>query len=142
MVAVSTVLAESAIDNVVILGGLTAVPEMLIDTGDFVRPIWRDGVLTLVTQFGRGGVLHAPSSPVTDPAATTTEHCADHETTTECHAERGARRDHGCRARHRSLSAATSSPGRPWKAAVPVGRFIQPYTARRSISKRVIDRIP
>jgi hypothetical protein len=55
--AVSSVLANSAIDRVVILGGLTAVPEMLIDTGDFVRPIWRDGVLTLVTQFGRGGVL-------------------------------------------------------------------------------------
>ncbi|MEV0565518.1 hypothetical protein [Dactylosporangium sp. NPDC050588] len=57
VVAVSTVLADSAIDRVVILGGLTAVPEMLIDTGDFVRPIWRDGVLTLVTQFARGGVL-------------------------------------------------------------------------------------
>ncbi|MET7420562.1 hypothetical protein [Dactylosporangium sp. NPDC005555] len=57
VVAVSAVLAGSAIDKVVILGGMTAVPEMLIDTGGFVRPIWRDGVLTLVTQFGRGGVL-------------------------------------------------------------------------------------
>jgi hypothetical protein len=57
VVTVAAVLAGSAIDRVVILGGLTAVPEMLIDTGDFVRPIWRDGVLTLVTQFGRGGVL-------------------------------------------------------------------------------------
>ncbi|MEV4513030.1 hypothetical protein AB0K00_29155 [Dactylosporangium sp. NPDC049525] len=57
VVAVSAVLADSAIEKVVILGGLTAVPEMLIDTGDFVRPIWRGGVLTLVTQFGRGGVL-------------------------------------------------------------------------------------
>ncbi|GAA3253712.1 hypothetical protein ACFO1B_45675 [Dactylosporangium siamense] len=57
VVPVSTVLADSAIEQVVILGGLTAVPEMLIDTGGFVRPIWRAGVLTLVTQFGRGGVL-------------------------------------------------------------------------------------
>jgi hypothetical protein len=57
VLAVSAVLAGSAIDKVVILGGLDAVPEMLIDTGGFVRPIWRGGVLTLVTQFGRGGVL-------------------------------------------------------------------------------------
>jgi hypothetical protein len=56
-IAVSTVMAESAIDRVVILGGLAAVPEMLIDTRNFVRPLWRDGVLTLVTQFARNGVL-------------------------------------------------------------------------------------
>ncbi|MDG6102116.1 hypothetical protein Daura_44715 [Dactylosporangium aurantiacum] len=57
VIPVSAVLSESAIEQVVILGGLTAVPEMLIDTGDFVRPIWRAGTLTLVTQFARGGVL-------------------------------------------------------------------------------------
>ena len=57
VVSVSAVLTGSAIEQVVILGGLPAVPEMLIDTGDFVRPIWRNGVLTLVTQFARGGVL-------------------------------------------------------------------------------------
>ncbi|MEV4132425.1 hypothetical protein AB0J72_09700 [Dactylosporangium sp. NPDC049742] len=69
---VSTVLADSAIDRVVILGGMTAVPEMLIDTGDFVRPIWRDGVLTLVTQFARGGVLVPFESASQHPC------CQDH----------------------------------------------------------------
>ncbi|WP_327008776.1 hypothetical protein OHA72_16895 [Dactylosporangium sp. NBC_01737] len=72
VVAVSTVLAQSAIDSVVILGGLTAVPEMLIDTDDFVRPIWRGGVLTLVTQFGRGSVLIPFESAAQRPC------CEDH----------------------------------------------------------------
>ena len=54
---VSAIRAGSAIERVVILGGMTAVPEMLVDTRDFVRPIWRDGALTLVVQFARNGVL-------------------------------------------------------------------------------------
>jgi hypothetical protein len=71
-IPVSAVLAGSAIEQVVILGGLTAVPEMLVDTRDHVRPIWRDGVLTLVTQFGRGGVLVPFEPPENRPC------CADH----------------------------------------------------------------
>ena len=71
-IAVSAVLAGSAIERVVILGGLTAVPEMLVDTRDHVRPIWRDGVLTLVTQFGRGGVLVPFEPPDNRPC------CAGH----------------------------------------------------------------
>ncbi|WP_433079779.1 hypothetical protein ACQP1P_41130 [Dactylosporangium sp. CA-052675] len=71
-IAVSAIIAGSAIEKVVILGGMTAVPEMLVDTRDFVRPIWRDGVLTLVTQFGRGGVLVPFEPPNNRPC------CADH----------------------------------------------------------------
>ena len=71
-IAVSAILAGSAIEQVVILGGLQAVPEMLVDTRDHVRPIWRDGVLTLVTQFGRGGVLVPFEPPSNRPC------CTDH----------------------------------------------------------------
>jgi hypothetical protein len=69
---VSAVLASSAIERVVILGGMTAVPEMLVDTRDFVRPVWRDGVLTLVVQFARNGVLVPFEPPDNRPC------CADH----------------------------------------------------------------
>ena len=71
-IAVQAIVAGSAIDRVVILGGMAAVPEMLVDTRDHVRPIWRDGVLTLVTQFGRGGVLVPFEPPNNRPC------CEDH----------------------------------------------------------------
>ncbi|WP_432830209.1 hypothetical protein [Dactylosporangium sp. CA-092794] len=70
--AVSAIVAGSAIDRVVILGGMVAVPEMLVDTRDFVRPIWRAGVLTLVTQFARNGVLVPFEPPANRPC------CTDH----------------------------------------------------------------
>lgn len=70
-IAVAKIL-ESAIEKVVILGGMPAVPEMLVDTRDFVRPVWRDGVLTLVTQFARNGVLVPFEPPNNRPC------CADH----------------------------------------------------------------
>lgn len=44
---VSTVLSETAIDRVEILGGIPADPTLLLDTGDFVRPVWRAGALVL-----------------------------------------------------------------------------------------------
>jgi hypothetical protein len=69
---VSAILAGSAIERVVILGGAPAVPETLVDTRDFVRPVWREGVLTLVTQFARGGVLVPFEPPANRPC------CADH----------------------------------------------------------------
>ncbi|WP_426507076.1 hypothetical protein ACPPVO_53285 [Dactylosporangium sp. McL0621] len=71
-IPVSAILAGSAIEKVVILGGLAAVPEMLVDTRDFVRPVWRDGVLTLVTQFARNGVLVPFEPPNNRPC------CAGH----------------------------------------------------------------
>ncbi|MEV6923170.1 hypothetical protein AB0M46_01460 [Dactylosporangium sp. NPDC051485] len=71
-IAVAAILDGSAIEKVVILGGMAAVPEMLVDTRDFVRPIWRDGVLTLVTQFARNGVLVPFEPPNNRPC------CTDH----------------------------------------------------------------
>ena len=71
-VAVQAIVAGSAIDRVVILSWAAAVPEMLVDTRDHVRPVWRDGVLTLVTQFGRGGVLVPFEPPDIRPC------CAEH----------------------------------------------------------------
>jgi len=71
-VAVGELLAASAIDQVILLGGEPADAEVLVLTRDFVRPQWRDGSLTLiVTPAGPGRVapFEAP-----DP----TPCCADH----------------------------------------------------------------
>jgi hypothetical protein len=54
---VASVLAWSAIDRVEILGGGPADPETLLDTGDFVRPQWRDGELVLIVMPAAGGRL-------------------------------------------------------------------------------------
>jgi hypothetical protein len=55
--SVAEVLALSAIEKVEILGGGPADPAALIDTGDFVRPQWRSGALTLTTTPAAGGRL-------------------------------------------------------------------------------------
>jgi hypothetical protein len=55
--SVAEVLELSAIDRVEVLGSGPADPATLIDTGDFVRPQWRDGVLTLTTTPAVGGRL-------------------------------------------------------------------------------------
>jgi hypothetical protein len=44
---VSEVLSVSAITRVEILGGGEADPALILDTGDFVRPLWRAGTLVL-----------------------------------------------------------------------------------------------
>jgi hypothetical protein len=54
---IAEVLALSAIEQVEVLGGGEADPAALIDTGDFVRPQWRAGVLTLTTTPAAGGRL-------------------------------------------------------------------------------------
>ncbi len=54
---VGEVLERSAIDRVEVLGGGAASPETLLDTRDFVRPQFRDGVLVLTTTPAAGGVL-------------------------------------------------------------------------------------
>ncbi|GAA3345236.1 hypothetical protein GCM10020358_51530 [Amorphoplanes nipponensis] len=54
---VAEVLALSAIERVEVLGGGAADPATLIDTGGFVRPQWRAGVLTLTTTPAAGGRL-------------------------------------------------------------------------------------
>jgi hypothetical protein len=55
--SVAEVLELSAIEKVEILGGGPADPATLIDTGDFVRPQWRSGALTLTTTPAAGGRL-------------------------------------------------------------------------------------
>jgi hypothetical protein len=55
--SVAEVLNLSAIERVEILGGGEADPQALVDTGDFVRPQWRAGTLTLTTTPAAGGRL-------------------------------------------------------------------------------------
>ncbi|WP_199513969.1 hypothetical protein [Nucisporomicrobium flavum] len=54
---VADILARSAIDRVEILGGAEADPSAVVRTNDFVRPLWRDGTLVLVTMPAAGGAL-------------------------------------------------------------------------------------
>jgi hypothetical protein len=70
---IGEVLANSAIERVVVLGGGGEPPaEQELDTRDFVRPQWMDGRLTLVTQPARDGRLVPFESPTPTPC------CADH----------------------------------------------------------------
>lgn len=55
--SVAEIIASSAIDRVDVLGGGPADPETLVDTGDFVRPQWHAGALTLTTTPAAGGRL-------------------------------------------------------------------------------------
>ncbi len=53
---VADLLAHSAIDRVRVLGGVAEPDdETLVDTRDFVRPLWMDGALTLVATQAPGG---------------------------------------------------------------------------------------
>lgn len=54
---VAEVLARSAIDRIVVLGGGPAPADALLDTGGFVRPQWRDGELVLTVMPAVGGSL-------------------------------------------------------------------------------------
>lgn len=69
---VGELLARSAIDEVIVLGGDSPAAETLVDTRDFVRPEWRDGRLTLIAAAAGPGLI-APFE-VPDP----TPCCADH----------------------------------------------------------------
>ncbi|MGI5215303.1 hypothetical protein [Plantactinospora sp. CA-290183] len=69
---VNELLTVSAIERVVQLGGLPVEPETPIETRDFVRPQWRDGLLTLVTTPVAGNRL-APFE-VPDPTPCCTDH--------------------------------------------------------------------
>jgi len=55
--SVAEILELSAIEKVEVLGGGEADPAALVDTGDFVRPQWRLGSLTLTTTPAAGGHL-------------------------------------------------------------------------------------
>jgi len=54
---VSEVLSVSAIGRVEILGGGEADPSLILDTGDFVRPLWRAGTLVLTVMPAAVGHL-------------------------------------------------------------------------------------
>jgi hypothetical protein len=54
---VSEILQRSSIARVEVLGGGQAAPETIVETGDFVRPQFRNGELVLVTAPAAGGVL-------------------------------------------------------------------------------------
>jgi hypothetical protein len=54
---VADVLALSAIERIEVLGAEVAVPEMLLETNDFVRPQYRDGRLILTAMPSVGGRL-------------------------------------------------------------------------------------
>ncbi|MEJ3746598.1 hypothetical protein WEI85_28060 [Actinomycetes bacterium KLBMP 9797] len=71
-VTVEHVLAHTAIERVVVLGGRDASPDELLDTRDFVRPQWIDGTLTLVVMPAAGGRLVPFEVPDPTPC------CADH----------------------------------------------------------------
>lgn len=54
---VSEILQRSAIARVEVLGGGHADPATVVETGDFVRPQFRNGELVLVTTPAAGGTL-------------------------------------------------------------------------------------
>ena len=62
----------SAIERVVVIGGPPAALDTLLDTRDFVRPEWRDGLLTLVTTPAPRGRIAPFEVPNPTPC------CADH----------------------------------------------------------------
>jgi hypothetical protein len=69
---VPTLLAVSAIDEVVVLGGPPPGPDTLIDTRDFVRPQYRDGRLVLMATPAPGGLIAPFEIPNPTPC------CANH----------------------------------------------------------------
>ena len=65
-------LAASAIDEVVVLGGPPCAPDTLIDTRDFVRPQFRDGRRGLMATPAPGGLIAPFEVPNPTPC------CANH----------------------------------------------------------------
>lgn len=62
----------SAIGRITVVGGGPAAPDTLVDTRDFVRPQWRDAVLTLMATPVAGGRIAPFELPHPTPC------CADH----------------------------------------------------------------
>jgi hypothetical protein len=69
---VEDLIAASAIDRVIVIGGPPAAPGTLIDTRDFVRPEWRDGSLVLIATPAPGGKIAPFEVPNPTPC------CANH----------------------------------------------------------------
>ncbi|HCT75782.1 MAG TPA: hypothetical protein DGT23_04150 [Micromonosporaceae bacterium] len=68
---VAELLEVSAIEQVKVLGEGFAAPETLVETRDFVRPQWMDGLLTLIAT--PAGVGHIAPFEIRNPV----ECCAD-----------------------------------------------------------------
>nr|MDT0658567.1 hypothetical protein [Micromonospora sp. DSM 115978] len=71
-VPVADLIAGSAIDRVVLLGGRDADPAALVETRDFVRPQWRNGQLVLIAAPAGPGRIAPFELPDPTPC------CADH----------------------------------------------------------------
>jgi len=71
-VTVGHILASTAIDRIVVLGGGDPSDDQVVETRDFVRPLWSGGVLTLTTQPAWDGLLVPFETPNPTPC------CADH----------------------------------------------------------------
>jgi hypothetical protein len=69
---VGEVIERSAIERVVMIGGADAAPETILRTLDYVRPMWKDGRLTLVTRPAPEGSLAPFELRHSTPC------CADH----------------------------------------------------------------
>jgi hypothetical protein len=69
---VAEVLSRTAIERVVMMGGAEAPPGTTLHTLDYVRPMWKDGRLTLVTRPAPAGAL------VPFELKNPTPCCADH----------------------------------------------------------------
>ncbi|HEV7897986.1 MAG TPA: hypothetical protein VGP31_09105 [Planosporangium sp.] len=69
---VGEVIERSAIERVVLLGGAEATPETVLHTLDYVRPVWTDGQLALVTRPAPEGCLAPFELKHSTPC------CADH----------------------------------------------------------------
>jgi hypothetical protein len=70
---VAEVLATSAIDRITVIGGAPPEPDTLVETRDFVRPHWRDAMLTLIAMPAPGGRITPFEVPNPTPC------CADHQ---------------------------------------------------------------
>ena len=82
--SVAEVLARSAIDMVVLIGGGPAAPDDILDTQEHVRPEFVDGRLVLRTRPAAGGVLVPFEQPSPTPC------CAAHADSGAAHADSGA----------------------------------------------------
>ena len=72
VIAVADLLAASAVEAVLMMGGRAADPQAELDTQDFVRPVYRDGRLVLLTRPGADDRLLPFEQPNPTPC------CADH----------------------------------------------------------------
>jgi hypothetical protein len=72
VIPVADLVSSTAVEAVVMMGGLAADPQAELDTQDFVRPVYRDGQLVLLTRPGAGDRLLPFEQPNPTPC------CADH----------------------------------------------------------------